>query len=237
MFQESLIENAYAAALQRWESPFSGFAAGWDKRSSDNALLNLFYGGLVHVAHYDWLNAGRRLIDKTYVDILWHVQDLLDLKARTPEQIAAALDGFISGTLKEMWESLAPDNREDSLELARKLVKQLAGEGFGSVYSEQAASRLLYFLVPMLPIYNLCPTNVEALKSHGYQSDSDDYGGFADISEQAFQQLRPRLQHYAPPKPVFGSESNRELVERLLGETDWWHRRLFHACLAAHCAP
>ena len=237
MFQESLIENAYAAALQRWESPFSGFAAGWDKRSSDNALLHLFYGGLVHVAHYDWLNAGRRLIDKTYVDILWHVQDLLDLKARTPEQIAAALDGFISGTLKEMWDSLTSDDRQTSLGLSRNLVQQLADEGFGSVRSERAASRLLYFLLPMLPVYNLCPAHVEVLKSHGYQPCSDDYAGFSEVSEQAFQKLLPRLEGYAPPCPVFGSESNQMLIEKLLNETDWWHRRLFHACLAAHCDP
>ncbi len=59
------IDTAYSVALTRWQTPFSGFTSGHDNRTSDKALLTLVYGGLEHAANHEWLNAGRRLIDRT----------------------------------------------------------------------------------------------------------------------------------------------------------------------------
>jgi len=116
MPQDLPIKAAHAVALARWETPFPGFASGHDPRTSDNALLTLLYGGLVHAADHDWLNAGRRLIDKTYIDMLWHVQDLTNMRAIRPEQIAAALaDGPSPG---ETWSNGAPAETRVALEQA-----------------------------------------------------------------------------------------------------------------------
>ena len=100
------IQAAVQSANNRWQSPFPGFTSGSDIRTSDNALLVHLYGGLEHAANNDWLNAGRRLIDKTYVDMLWHVQNLLPLRACKPESVAASLDTFITEEIKPAWPGL-----------------------------------------------------------------------------------------------------------------------------------
>ena len=84
------LEQAHSATLRRWQAPFPGFTSGQDPRTSDNALLVLTYGGLDQAARHAWLNAGRRLIDKTYVEILRHVQGLTCMRTWRAVPIAAA---------------------------------------------------------------------------------------------------------------------------------------------------
>ena len=85
------LEAAHARALDRWARPFPGFTSGHDPRTSDQGLLTCLYGSLEHAARHEWLNAGRRLIDKTYLGMLWHVQDLTDLRGVRAEQILSLI--------------------------------------------------------------------------------------------------------------------------------------------------
>lgn len=227
MSQESTIKAAQAAALARWQTPFPGFASGHDPRTSDNALLCLMYGGLAHAADHDWLNAGRRLIDKTYIEMLWQVQALDNMRTCRPEQISAALDNFIQGTLSQHWDILPALDTAAKHELAAAWVAEIAQGCFGSLHSEPAASRLLFYLCPMLPVFNLSRGHLLALEQLGYGCVNDSYAAYADSADPAYRHLAPLLRATPPPVPGFGNPAQQALVARLLNDSDWWPRRVF----------
>ena len=177
--EDKHIKAAHAAALTRWQTPFPGFASGQDPRTSDNALLALLYGGLKHAADHEWLNAGRRLIDKTYVEMLWQVQGLENMRTCRPEQVSAALDNFIQGTVCKQWDALpilSPIERE---ELTNTWVHGMAKSCFGSLVSELAASRVLFYLCPTLPVFNLSRGHLITLEQLGYRSADNSYASYA----------------------------------------------------------
>ena len=227
MCANSLIEATHAAALARWNQPFPGFASGHDRRTSDQGLLTLLYGGLEHAARYEWLNAGRRLIDRTYIDMLWHVQGLTDLGGVRADRIAAALDLFITEVVKPVWNDLPHLRNQERLETSIAWVEQMAGQCFGSIYSETAASRLMFYLCPMLPVFNLSRGHSMALKKVGHRPTQESYRAFAHAAVFAYGEHFPMLIDLPRPH-VSSSNSNRNvLVKKLLTETDWWPRRVF----------
>lgn len=227
MSLNSALDAALAASLARWNRPFPGFTSGHDPRTSDQALLALVYGGLDHAARYDWLNAGRRLIDKTYIDMLWHVQDLTNMRAIRPEQIAAALDGVIEDTVKPVWSNLHDMQEEERFTTAAVLIDQMASRCFGSVRSEVTASRLAFFLFPMLPVFNLSRGHLLALDELGHSPDSDGYRAYAQAAAVAYREIQPELR--ALPHPAVSAADSRQsaLINDLLDQTDWWTRRIF----------
>ena len=227
MFSPTHLETARAAALSRWGQPYAGFASGHDRRTSDQGLLTLLYGGLEHAANYHWLNAGRRLIDKTYIDMLWHVQGLTDLRSVRPEQIAAALDPFIIDVIRPAWRDLPYLADSERLEISISWVEQMAGRCFGSVYSEAAASRLLFFLAPMLPVFNQSRGHHMALDKVGHRPADQGYQAFAQAAGAAYRDLLPRLLDHPSPDPSIPDPRQGELLNRLLEQTDWWTRRVF----------
>lgn len=227
MIQKLAIENAHAAALARWQTPFPGFASGHDPRSSDNALLALLYGGLVHAAGHEWLNAGRRLIDRTYIEILWQVQALTKLRTCRPEQVSAALDNFIQGSLSQHWDSLPTLDPVTKRELAEAWVDRIATTCFGSLRSEAAASRLLFYLCPMLPVFNLSRGHLLALEQLGHAVADDSYASYARSAQAAFRELAPMLGSIPAPASDHGTPAQQTLIRDLLDDSDWWSRRLF----------
>ena len=229
---DTALHDAHAASLARWRAPFAGFASGHDPRTSDQALLGLTYGSLVHAARYDWSNAGRRLIDKTYVDMLWHVQQLTNLRAVRPEQVSAALDAFIGDAVQAQWHELAQLSPRQAFDLAADWVHQLAGRCFGSIQSELAASRLAFYLFPMLPLFNLSSGHIIALRRLGYPPEAPGYHGFADAAMSAYDAHKPVLLTFPAP-PVDTTTQRHDLVSALLRETDWWPRRVFDQALRA----
>ena len=190
MSDRPALDQACSAALLRWQAPWTGFASGRDPRSSDNALLVLTYGGLVHAAQHEWLNAGRRLIDKTYIDMLWHVQDLTHMRTCRPEQIAAALDAVIDDTIRPLWPSLADLSDEQRFATATAWVEQMAARCFGSLHSEVAASRLMFYLLPMLPVFNLSRGHQLALARIGHDPADTSYASYAQAAGVASQSTR-----------------------------------------------
>ncbi len=231
MLSKNALEQATVAALQRWETPFPGFTSGGDPRSSDNALLVLTYGGLEHAARHDWRNAGRRLIDKTYIDILWHVQQLTEIRVCNAERIAAALDGFIRTHIAPDWASLGTLPTKDKTRLATDWVEHLATNGFGSLHSEPAASRLLFYLCPMLPIFNFSRGHLMALEHLGFSTPESGYRTFATTAGHAYRELSTALNTATHPVPYFGDTEQHRLVRHLLDHGDWWPRRVFDQLL------
>ena len=193
MLSKNTLEQATGTALQRWETPFPGFTSGGDPRSSDNALLVLIHGGLAHAARHDWLNAGRRLIDKTYVDILWHVQQLTEMRACNAERIAAALDDVIRTHIAPEWASLGTLPTKDKTRLATDRVEHLAANAFGSLHSEPAASRLLFYLCPTLPGFNFSRGHLVALEHLGFPTPEPRYRAFATTAANAYRELSTAL--------------------------------------------
>lgn len=230
MYSTNAIDAAHAAALARWDRPFSGFTSGHDQRTSDRGLLTHLYGGLQHAAHYDWLNAGRRLIDKTYVDMLWHVQGLTNLRSVRSEQIAAALDPFIIDVVRPRWAGLPQLSDDERLETSIDWVETMAGKCFGTAYSEPAASRLLFFLVPTLPLFNLSRGHQLALERLGHGPGANDYRGYAQAANAAYLGSLPQLRPLPLPPEVAG-DRDRHLIDEVLQGTDWWPRRVFDAFL------
>lgn len=231
MRRNSPIDPAHAAALARWNQPFPGFTSGRDPRTSDQALLTLLYGGLEHAARYDWQNAGRCLIDKTYVDMLWHVQGLTNMRVTGPGQISAALDGFIVATVRPRWQDLTQLSPDEGMEIATAWVEQMAAQCFGSVYSELAASRLMSFLFPMLPVFNFSGGHLLALERLGHTAAIKGYRGFAQAAAVAYREAFPVLRRLTIPPVSFSDPQRGPLIKHLLADTDWWPRRVFDAYL------
>lgn len=231
MFSTALIDKAHASALDRWNHPFPGFASGKDPRTSDPALLGLTYGNLVHAARFEWHNAGRRLIDKTYIDILWQVQGLTGLRTVRAEQVSAALDGFITDIIRPGWQELPLMSHEERCETATVWVEQMAGRCFGSLYSELAASRVMFYLLPMLPVFNLSGGHLSTLERLGQPPATNTYRDYAGAAETAYRQHRTTLRQYPFPPASSGDAAVDATAETVLGETDWWYRRVFDEML------
>ena len=189
--------------------------------------MAILYGGLEHAARYDWLNAGRRLIDKTYIDMLCHVQDLTDLRGIRAERIAADLDHFITDVVRPGWAGLPHLARDERLETAIAWVEQMAARCFGSVYNEAAASRLMFYLFPMLPVFNLSRGHRMALDSVGHRPEGQGYRAFAQAAWPAYRALLAELLATAPPSPSVPDPRQGALLEGVLEQTDWWTRRVF----------
>jgi hypothetical protein len=221
------LNPAYRSALARWQNPSPAFASGYDPRTSDNALLVITYGGLVHAANHDWQNAGRRLIDRTYIDILWQVEGLSRMRACRPEQTAAALDGFIRDRVEPTWTELQTMGETGKSALAAEWVDHFAHHGFGSLSSKAAASRLLFYLCPMLPVFNLSRGHLLALERLGYAAKGDHYPAYARAADSAYRGLLPALRSMPRPAPVYGEPAERALIRQVLETSDWWHRRVF----------
>lgn len=227
MSPRTAIDAANQAALARWHSPFPGFTSGRDPRTTDNALLGLMYGGLAHAAHHDWLHAGHRLIDETYIKMLWHVQGLTKMQTPRAEQISAELDNFIIDSVKPIWDSLEDLGKDERLHTATSLVKRMAGQCFGSAHSESAASRLSFFLFPMLPVFNFSRGHLLALSRIKGKPTTDDYGSYAGVAYDTYREICALLQQLPTPTPAAGNGHVQELIGELLDESDWWCRRVF----------
>lgn len=221
------IHAAHAAALARWSDPFPGFASGHDRRTSDEGLLGVTHGGLDHAARHDWLNAGRRLIDKTFIDMLWHVQGLTGLRGIRAEQVAADLDTFIDRLVKPAWHGLPHLSADERALTSNLWTEEMAAHCFGSLYCESAASRLLFFLVPMLPMFNLSRGHRMALDRLGHGPRQPGYRAYAHAAASAYHEYLPRLAELPGPSVRDAERAKGALMSQLLSQTDWWTRRVF----------
>ncbi|MBY4678834.1 hypothetical protein [Marinobacterium arenosum] len=202
----------------RWSSPHPAFSSGHDARSSECGLLTLFYGNLERASRYAWLNAGRTLIDKTYLSILWQTQGLPPTGIDNT-RLAGNLDSFIRSELEQCWESLEMLAHEERHELAIELVEQAAVQVLGDSQQHQAAaSYLLFYLCPQLPVFPLkVPLAGEA--------ESANYSAHHRNCREQFARQLPHLAE-APPQACYGNDREQAIVNEALVRSDWWLRRM-----------
>ncbi|UVJ44697.1 hypothetical protein NVV94_03615 [Pseudomonas sp. LS1212] len=208
---------------QSWPQPHPAFASGMDARSSENALLLQFYGNLAKAAGLGWQNAGRTLVDKTYLRILKDCFGL-DFHGFSEDELAARLDGFIRQELAPRWGQIVGSCGTEDLPLAAELLKACNLALFASEQVQTATRQLLFYLCPQLP---QLPCLSEPQKS-------------IDKQLQIYQALLPKLPVLPRPQQFAGDADQQALIRQLIEGSDWWRRRVLAAWQAemahARCA-
>lgn len=205
---------------QAWQQPHPAFASGRDVRSSENALLLQFYGSLVKAAGCGWQNAGRTLVDQTYLRILKDCSGL-DFQGLSVDELAARLDSFIRHELAPRWAQIAESRGAEALQLAAELLEACSLALFASARVQAATHQLLFYLCPQLPLLP-CPSDP---RQH------------ADAQLQAFQPLLAQLPVLPRPRQFAGDAQQQALIRQLIEGSDWWRRRVLADWLgAAHSA-
>ncbi|MEH6652051.1 MAG: hypothetical protein V7707_18670 [Motiliproteus sp.] len=217
------IENTNAELIRRWTLPHPNFSSGQDPRSSEQSLLELFYGGIENAARYQWQNAGRTLIDKTYLSILWTALEL-DKPTIGFENLAANLDSFIRRELTERWSEFDELDHEAHHQLAVTLVTDASQQLFGSQSNEGHASNILFFLCPQLPIFPYSEQHRSAVQTLLAESaidiSIDGYSDYHQACRQLLARTLPFLCSAAAPRSATAD------INAVLRQTDWWQRHL-----------
>lgn len=220
------IDSTNAELVRRWTQPHPDFASGHDPRSSDQSLLEVFYGGLENAARYQWQNAGRTLIDKTYLAILWAALELEE-PALGFERLASNLDNFIRDKLTECWSEFEELDHEARHQIAVELVTDASEQLFASQNNEGYASSILFFLCPQLPIFPYSDNHrqsVGGLLAQSGKGDSiDSYSDYHQACRQLLALNLPFLGTVPAPSALPSKTANLNAVLR---QTDWWQRRL-----------
>ena len=204
-----------AGVVTRWCEPSADFSHGLDPRSSDCGLLLGLYGGLVKAARHNWQNAGRVLVDRTDIRILFDSYRI-DLPTKPLDQCCRDLDLFVRESIFPNWEekhglAAAPKNdigREGGrAEHVDHWVDFIAEHIFGGDEYCYHAQVLLFFLCPSMPF---CPL-----------SATSEYSTDVDFSSLAL----------TIPDPVLAfvdglGDWESGVARHVLYRTDWWARRL-----------
>ncbi|WP_421870552.1 hypothetical protein [Motiliproteus sp.] len=206
------IEQANRTLRRRWNRPHPGFGSGNDLRTSDAGLLQSLYGNMERASHFQWLNGGRTLIDKTYLAMLCAALEL-DAPWIGFDKVAANLDNFIREELAPCWSELDELEHEARHELSINLVEKACETLFGSQKNAVFASQLLLFLCPQLPIFAVTG-----------QQQSEHFS-YREYHQQCRNQMALNLPLLAsqPLPKLLPSTAN---LGALLTRTDWWVRRL-----------
>ncbi|RVU32554.1 hypothetical protein [Neptunomonas marina] len=200
--------------LPQWAEPNTTIGSGHDIRTSENGLLNSFYGSLEHASRFAWLNAGRTLIDKTYINLLWQAVGL-HLGGRTSDELARELDSFIRTHIAPRWDDLEEWNPEQQQQRVGELVDILAGV-LGGQDPQREASWLLFYMLPQLPVFPL------------WASDIGTYAEHHTACRAHFSHHLPTF--YTPaPKAAVGTPDERCVIDQAVKMGDWWQRRCFIA--------
>jgi len=215
--------NAPAPSTDSWSTPSPHWGTGIDPRSSENGLFTLFYGTLARCSQYDWLNAGRTLIDKTYLTIL-SKSCQLSMLGIEPTELASRLDAFIRTTLIPLWDELDELDHEERHLKAVAMVQEMNEMLFaGHKDGEEMSSHILYYLCPQLPVFPLDSNALQVLAQRS-QNAIEGYDNFHQVCRSEFAQLLPQLDH-TKPTAEYGDDKARALVQRRLSHGDWWQRR------------
>lgn len=202
--------------LDAWHNPNPRVGGGFDGRSSDSGLLVTLYGSLEKASRYHWLNAGRTLVDKTYLGLLLQAKDI-NIVGVTQHDMSPVVELFVRQQLIPIWNELnQPISEERANLLAVNLVEIAANDLFGSEVNERAASWLLFYLCPQLPIFPMTHSvsSIEHYKQHHQQSST---------------QYVMRKLALTPEEldACYGGYKEHRLIEHVLLNSNWWQRYWF----------
>jgi hypothetical protein len=227
MLDEDSLEKAAISAQLAWKTSFPGFTSGHDLRTSTNALLVEFFGNVKNASEHEWQNAGRRIIDKTFISMMMHVHSLTAIKSVTPERISASLDNFLQKEVAKYWREISL-NQFTNLDLALNWHKQLSITVIGSNPADSFTSYLMFYMLPSFPVI---PISKGSLISLDIPLDTP----ISLIHEMVYKNFDDFKARYAnseklcaPPEPIFGTDREMSMINELLLNTDWWQRNLFH---------
>jgi hypothetical protein len=221
-----------------WCTASTEVGTGFDSRSSNNGLLTIMYGSLERAHHFNWLNAGRTLVDKTYIQLLWQAKQLPAIGV-THHDIALQLELFIRENLQPIWPDIEQMTAVKKQALATHLVNLAASTLFGSSHQAQAASWFLFYLCPQLPIFPINDSLRDALiQKHTITSSEkltqavDCYNGYRVSAQALYEKLLP-LSHCTLPTVNYGNVKEQAIIKSILVNSDWWERHCFlHYLLA-----
>ncbi|MBE9398219.1 hypothetical protein IOQ59_13235 [Pontibacterium sp. N1Y112] len=215
-----------------WNTPSQQVGSGYDARSSENGLLTIMYGSLEHASRFEWLNAGRTLVDKTYINILWQAADLPPTGVdRT--RMASDLDAFVRAHLQPLWQEFEHLTHDEKHQLTIKLVERAANDVFGTGYQEEASSWLLYYLCPPLPVFPMNDVLRNVIADTQGKSVLNSYAEYHQACRQQFSHLLPHI-HSTAPAAEYGTVREIDAINQILRGSDWWQRRcLIHHLLTA----
>lgn len=222
--------DIHTSTLQHsgWNTPSPLVGSGHDARSSENGLLAIMYGSLEYASRFEWLNAGRTLVDKTYINILWQAADL-PFNGVDRTRMASNLDAFIRAHLQPLWHEFEHLTHDEKHQLTIDLITRAANDIFGTDYQEEAASWLLYYLCPQLPVFPMSDTLINAVADAHGKSVLNGYAGYHQVCRQQFSHLLPHI-HSSAPAAEYGTPREVEVIDQMLRGCDWWQRR----CLVHH---
>lgn len=215
-----------------WYSANTKVGTGFDRRSSNNGLLAIMYGSLERAHHFNWLNAGRTLVDKTYIQLLFQAKQLPVIGV-THHDIALQLELFVRANLQPIWADIDKMNIVKKQEITIRLINIAASTLFGSRHQAQAASWLLFYLCPQLPIfpisdhlhYALIQNNAVTPSDKPYQA-IDCYQDYQVSAQALYEKLQPLI-YCAQPTASYGNAKEQAIVNSILMNSDWWKRHCF----------
>ncbi len=212
--------------LLKWSQPNLRVGGGHDARSSLNGLLAVFYGSVEKASQFNWLNAGRTLVDKTYLDILWQAAQLP--KLGVPSQtMASELDRFVRAELEPIWQEIEHFDHTQKQQQADALIKIAADNIFGSGYQEECASWLLYYLCPQLPVFPFNEQLNEALTKRLHLTElATDYQQYSNRCCDLYSRMLPKMDD-AKPEAKYGDKRDLAAIKQLMKASDWWQRQMF----------
>lgn len=212
--------------IQEWAQPSPQVGSGHDARSNTNGLLAIFYGSLERAAYFGWLNAGRTLVDKTYLSILWQAAEL-PATGYEFTKMASDLDAFVRAELEPRWQEFEQLSHDEKHLLTTNLIEHAAAEVFGSGYQEQCASWVLFYLCPQLPIFPISDDLKQtAAKRLHLAEPAADYADYHEQCRQLYTRMLPNI-HTTTPNASYGSERDRNNINQILRGSDWWQRYCF----------
>lgn len=215
-----------------WHTASSLVGSGFDRRSSDNGLLSILYGSLERTHHFNWLNAGRTLVDKTYLHLLFQAK-ALPLNGITHHEVAPPLELFVRANLQPIWSEMAQMSATQKQQKAVELVNLAASTLFGSSHQTQAASWLLFYLCPHLPIFPITQDLHTAINQEYTVTPSDKayqaidcYQDYQSAAQDLYSQCQP-LSQCELPTADYGTAKEQAIIADILEQSDWWHRHCF----------
>lgn len=207
-----------------WQNPCATYAAGDDIDSSENALLVNLYGALITAAETTGLDADQAVIDVETLEILQHMQNMTDMPFDASE-ITAKLNGFIRSEVHYIWQEIPTFDEFEKNELALEFIDKVANLFIPQ--NDIAASIIMFYLFPMLPILEYQP-NVPF--ADGVKIDK--YEDFHRLALKNYRHIKPALSKIATkPAAHYGSAEQQNQIKQLLEQTDWWQRRIFNQTL------
>lgn len=218
-------ENAALLISNNWATPSPLVGSGHDARSSENGLLSIMYGSLERASRFDWLNAGRTLVDKTYINILLQAAEL-DANGVTTTELASRLDAFVRAELEPLWAEFEGLEHDPKHQLAVELVDKCAATVLGSGHQPEAASWLLYYLCPQLPVFPMHAALKAELAAKQDLTVDSDYADFHAACRRQFARALPHI-HSPAPAALYGDKRELEIINQILRGSDWWQRRCF----------